>query len=144
MNERFRVYLPPQYRGTPRFDAGPMMRHAEMSRPAYRVLDFAQVAEGNNSDLPHHCTALIVADRLDYLTATRKARELNAQPGAQRALELANLLRSMACQTQAEVCVLEDKARTVRAAFDELQRLASRSGSPSQRQSAPVHVRRGP
>lgn len=77
--DRFIVYLPLGFRGHAKLDRGPIMRMSQQSRPAYRVLDTANKAKGNCPELPFHVLPAIMADKLDYLAAMTKARELNEQ-----------------------------------------------------------------
>ncbi len=119
--QRFRVYCPSQWRNRPaRHGFGPLAALSPHSRPVYRVLDFASLAKGNNPETPEHTTAKPVADRLDYLAAMTKARELNAKPDAQRVFELAQVLRANDCDTPEEAARLLATAKKVDAAAREL------------------------
>jgi hypothetical protein len=92
---RYNVYCPPQWRNRkPVYGCGSLAAMAEHSRPVYRVLDFAKLAKGNNPETPEHITAEIVADRLTYLQALEKAREMNVRPFAQKTFEAVTALRA--------------------------------------------------
>jgi len=116
MRSRFIIYCPPQFRGPPRFNACPIMRMGEHSRPVYRVLDRAKLAKGNNPEAPEHTTALIVAEELDYIEATKKADELNAKPGAQRVVEVQDRLDALGIESG-------DALRLARWKLDEAEQL---------------------
>ncbi len=108
---RYIVYCPAAYRNRrPVFGFGPLLAMAEHSRPVYRVLDCAKRAKGNNPELPEHITAQIVADKLDYLTATKKAAKLNAAPFAQKIYAAVQYLQNHDCESVADARAVFDKA----------------------------------
>lgn len=84
MQPRYSVYLPPCYRGEPRFDGGPIMRLGQFLRPAYCVTDRETLREGGNHYLPHHVCPVIISEEHTLFEAMEICGKMNEEDEANK------------------------------------------------------------